>query len=206
MQEQILRDFLMLLVTIDPIGTLSLFVPLTAKLSSRDRLKVAVRSVVYAGIILVGFLVAGQLVLKGLGVELESFQLAGGIILFLLGLQMVFGTGVAAPSAEGEPDHDVAVFPLAIPSIASPGSIMAIVLLTDNYQQSIAQQALTGGVLVVVLIITLVTLILANPIHRWLGNNGSNIMVRVMGLLLAALATEQVIEGLEVVIRNMRVS
>jgi len=194
MIEQAVRDFLMLLVTIDPIGTLAIFVPVTAAVSQNEKARIARRAVIYGGLVLIGFLIAGELLLSGIGVRLVSFQLAGGVILFLFGLQMIFGRVTAEGS---EPGHDVAVFPLAMPVIANPGSILAVVLLTDNHRHSIAQQALTGAVLIVVLVITLVTLLLANPIHRVLGSTGSNVLVRVMGLLLAALAAEQVVAGVE---------
>jgi multiple antibiotic resistance protein len=192
---QIVRDFLMLLVTIDPVGTLALFVPLTAGSAHEEKARIAKRAVLYAGLVLMGFLILGQLLLSGIGVRLVSFQLAGGVILFLFGLQMVFGSGPAVSPTE--PGHDVAVFPLALPTIANPGSIMAIVLLTDNHRQSIAQQVLTAAVLIVVLVITLLVLLLAGPIYRVLGSTGSNLLVRVMGLLLAALAAEQVVAGVE---------
>jgi len=192
--EQAVRDFLMLLVTIDPIGTLAIFVPVTAALSQEEKMRVARRSVIYGGLVLIGFLIAGELLLSGIGVRLVSFQLAGGVILFLFGLQMIFGKVTPEGS---EPGHDVAVFPLAMPVIANPGSILAVVLLTDNHRHSIAQQAMTGAVLIVVLLITLVTLLLAAPIHRVLGSTGSNVLVRVMGLLLAALAAEQIVAGVE---------
>ena len=155
MLQQIGRDFLMLLVTIDPIGTVALFVPLTASMPPAERARIARKSVVIAGGVLLAFLIAGEFLLSELGIRLVSFQVAGGIILFLFGLQMVFGTGVVAESARAEPGHDIAVFPLALPGIANPGAIMAVVLLTDNHRQSVAQQALTAGVLVVVLILTL---------------------------------------------------
>ena len=196
MVEQILRDFMMILVTIDPIGTLSIFVPLTGNIPEKERFKVAKRAVFFAGIILFAFLIIGQIVLSYIGVKLVSFQLAGGIILFIFSLQMIFGT-VISPNEKGpEPDHDPAVFPLAIPSIASPGSIMAVVLLTDNNVRSYADQGLTALMLLIVLVLTLLMLKLANPIHKFIGNAGSNIMIRVMGLILAALATQQILEGI----------
>jgi multiple antibiotic resistance protein len=201
--ETAVRDFLMLFVTIDPIGTLSLFVPLTSALGAAERRRAAVRSVLFGGAILLGFLVIGQVVLNGLGIHLVAFQLAGAVILFLLGLQMVFGTGVAAP-ATPEPGHDVAVFPLAIPSIASPGAIMAVVVLTDNDRFSILQQTQTGVVLLLVLAITLVVLLLANPIHRFIGTTGANVLVRIMGMLLAALATQELLESLVEAVRVYR--
>lgn len=196
MVEQIVRDFMMILVTIDPIGTLSIFVPLTSGVSNEERFNVAKRAILYSGIILFAFLVVGQIVLSYIGVKLVSFQLAGGIILFLFSLNMVFGT-VISPGEKGpEPDHDVAVFPLAIPSIASPGSIMAVVLLTDNNIHSLPNQGVTALMLLLVLLLTLLMLKLANPIYKFIGKAGSNIMIRVMGLILAALATQQIIEGI----------
>jgi len=202
MVEQILRDFMMILVTIDPIGTLSIFVPLTGNIPEKERFKVAKRAVFFAGIILFAFLIIGQIVLSYIGVKLVSFQLAGGIILFIFSLQMIFGT-VISPNEKGpEPDHDPAVFPLAIPSIASPGSIMAVVLLTDNNVRSYADQGITALMLLIVLVLTLLMLKLANPIHKFIGNAGSNIMIRVMGLILAALATQQILEGITNIIDN----
>ncbi len=196
MVEQILRDFMMILVTIDPIGTLSIFVPLTGNIPEKERFKVAKRAVLFAGIILFAFLIIGQIVLSYIGVKLVSFQLAGGIILFIFSLKMIFGT-VISPNEKGpEPDHDPAVFPIAIPSIASPGSIMAVVLLTDNNVRSYADQGITALMLLIVLVLTLLMLKLANPIHKFIGNAGSNIMIRVMGLILAALATQQILEGI----------
>ncbi len=202
MTEQILRDFMMILVTIDPIGTLSIFVPLTGNIPEKDRFKVAIRAVIYAGVILFAFLIVGQIVLSYIGVKLVSFQLAGGIVLFIFSLQMIFGTVISQSEKGPEPDHDPAVFPLAIPSIASPGSIMAVVLLTDNNLHSYADQGITALMLLLVLLITLVILKLANPIHRFIGNAGSNIMIRVMGLILAALATQQIKEGITNIIYN----
>jgi multiple antibiotic resistance protein len=196
MVEQILRDFMMILVTIDPIGTLSIFVPLTGNIPEKEKFKVAKRAVFFAGVILFAFLIIGQIVLSYIGVKLVSFQLAGGIVLFIFSLQMIFGT-VISPNEKGpEPDHDPAIFPLAIPSIASPGSIMAVVLLTDNNVRSYADQGITALMLLIVLVITLLMLKLANPIHKFIGNAGSNIMIRVMGLILAALATQQILEGI----------
>lgn len=197
MLRQIGRDFLMLLVTIDPIGTVALFVPLTASATVTERARIAWKSVVVAGCVLLAFLVAGEFLLSELGIRLVSFQVAGGVILFLFGLQMVFGTGVVAEKAHAEPGHDIAVFPLALPGIANPGAIMAVVLLTDNHRQSIAQQAITAGVLIVVLLLTLAALLLSRWINQLLGSTGANVLIRVMGLILAALATEQIAIGVD---------
>src|ERR1044071_4424577 len=191
MAQQILRDFLMLLVTVDPIGAVALFVPLTASLSDAERTRTAWKAAFIAAVVLLAFLLAE------LGIRLVSFQVAGGIVLFLFGLQMVFGTGAVAGRSTAEAGHDIAVFPLALPGIASPGAIMAVVLLTDNHRQSIAQQAVTAAVLLVVIAITVVALLASRHVIRLLGITGANVIIRVMGLLLTALATEQVALGLE---------
>jgi multiple antibiotic resistance protein len=200
LDDHLLRDFLTLFVTIDPAGTLSLFLGLTAGMTASRRRRTAVRAIVYSGLILLAFMVGGQMLLNGLGIRLATFQLTGGIVLFLFGLQMIFGSGAGEVKVGVEAEHDLAVFPLAMPSIASPGSIMAVVLLTDNYRFSFTHQAVTAGVLVVVLVITLAAMLLAEPIHRIIGDEGAGILVRVMGLVLAALATEQAIEAITVLV------
>lgn len=201
MLGQIVRDFLMLLVTIDPIGTVALFVPLTAAMPLAQRRGVARKAVLIAGCVLLAFLVAGEIVLAHLGIRLLSFQLAGGVILFLFALQMVFGAE-SLTRAVSEPGRDVAVFPLAMPAIASPGAITAAVLLTDNHRQSVAQQAITAIVLLAVLALTLALLYAADVIHRKLGTTGADVIVRVLGLVLAALATEQIVGGIEALVRR----
>ena len=113
---------------------------------------------------------------------------------------MVFGTGVIAEKAE--PGRDIAVFPLALPGIANPGAIMAVVLLTDNHRHSIAQQAVTAAVLLVVLAITVAALLASGRITRVLGITGANAVIRVMELILAALATEQIAIGVEALWRR----
>src|SRR5258705_11952329 len=123
MFRQVVRDFVMLLVSVDAIGTVALFVPLTAALSVPEWRAIARKAVLVAGAVLFAFLVAGEILLAHLGIRLLSCQLAGGVILFLFGLQMVFGTGVVAENAAAEPGRDIAVFPLALPAIASPGAI-----------------------------------------------------------------------------------
>ncbi len=197
MWEEIIRESIMLFATIDPVGTLSLFVAVTAKRPPIERRIIALRCILYSAIILLGFLVIGQVLLSWLGVRLVSFQVAGGIILFIFGIKMLFGgDDFAHPSGKSEAEHDVAVFPLAIPSIANPGSILAIVLLTDNNIHGVLDQSITAGILISILLLTLVLLLTSNYIHRVIGNAGSQVLIRVMGLLLAALAVETVLQGI----------
>jgi len=193
--EKHVSDLMIFLATIDPITTLALFVGLTGEVSKAERTRIAIRCVAMSAVVLVIFIVLGQFVLGWLGVRLESFQLAGGIIFFLFGVQMVFGSGVAADISSTDNDQDIAAYPLAVPSIASPGAILACVVLTDNTEYSIAQQATTCALLMAVLGLTLLVLLQANRVYKMIGMSGSTLMVRVLGLILAAIAVEMTVEA-----------
>jgi multiple antibiotic resistance protein len=205
--DRLVSDFLMFVATIDPVGTLALFVGLTAGLAPAQRTKVAFRAIAYSAAILVAFIGVGQVVLGSLGIRMEAFQLAGGIIFFLFGVQMVFGVGAgAAAGGTPEPGHDVAVFPLAVPSIASPGSILAAVVLTDNRQFSLADQAMTTVLLLAALALTLALLLIANRVYALIGDAGATLMVKVLGLVLAALAVEMILEAGSELLQEMVIS
>jgi multiple antibiotic resistance protein len=196
MIDTLIQDFLIIWATIDPIGTMALFAGLTAKLSTSERRKVAFRTIAYASLVLVGSIVIGQLLLGAMGISLLSFQLAGGIILFLFGLQMVFSSGNGDEHEDGK--HDMAVFPLAIPSTATPGAILAVILLTDNQTNPIHEQVATTLVMLVVLLCTLFLLLLSERIIKVIGLSGASILTRIMGMILTALSVEFVMEALGV--------
>jgi multiple antibiotic resistance protein len=179
MTEKFIRDALILWTTIDPIGTLAIFTAITGKLDSTQRKKTAWKAILYSAAILLGAIVIGQVLLSSMGIRLLSLQVAGGIILFLVGLQMVFGSGVTSIPTTEEPGHDIAVFPLAVPSIATPGAILAVILLTDNHLYSIPMQATTAAILLGILAVTLVCMLAATPILKVIGMNGASILVRV---------------------------
>ena len=193
------REFVTLFVVIDPIGTLPVFLFATTGVPAHLHRRFALRAVGIAALVLLGFLVAGQLLLETLGLRLGSFQIAGGIVLFLFALTMVFGEAKPAREIEeAERDHlSGAVFPLAMPSIASPGAMLAIVILTDNHRHSIEEQAVTAALLLAVLAITLALLLLAGPIQRVIGASGASVVSRVMGIVLATVAVDSVLGGLE---------
>src|SRR5213083_491492 len=128
---KISKDFATLWTTIDPIGNVALFAGLTAALTRAERHWTALRACIYATIILVVAMTAGQVILDAIGIHMHSLKVAGGIILFLFGLQMLFGK-MEAKAGSPEAGRDLAVFPLAVPSIAGPGAMMAVILLTDN--------------------------------------------------------------------------
>ncbi len=194
MHEKALQDALILWATIDPIGTLAIFSGLTAGMTAARRRRTALRAIAYAMAVLLGAILAGQLLLDAMGIRLSAFQLAGGIILFLFGLQMIFGS--LEVDAERESDHDLAVFPLAIPATASPGAILAVILLTDNQIYPVPTQLTTAAITVVILLVTLLLLLLSAPIMRLLGRGGASILTRIMGMVLAALSVELILEAL----------
>lgn len=199
MWQTVIEQFVSLWVVIDPIGTIPVFIAVTKSLSSGMQRKTAIRAILYSGLILLLFLIGGQLLLEALQIPLTAFQVAGGIVLFLFALTMIFGD--SKPEQEEklpvEEGSDIAVFPLAIPSIASPGAMMAVVVLTDNHRFDIEHQMLTALIMLSVLIITLMLLIFAGKIQKIIGNAGASIVSRVMGLILAAVATEHVLFALK---------
>jgi multiple antibiotic resistance protein len=194
----LIRDFITIFVVVDPIGSIPIFVYATQGVPAERHRAVAIRAVAVAGGVLLFFLVAGQLVLEAIGISLASFRIAGGLVLFLFALSMIFGESkpeAELAGAQGDP-MDRAVFPLAMPSIASPGAMLAVVALTDNDRFSVAEQAVTAGLLLVVLALTLLTLFAAVPLNRRLGASGASVISRVMGIILAAVAVDAVLRAL----------
>lgn len=199
----IITQFVVLWAVIDPIGSVPVYLSQTQHLTLKQRRKVALKAVTIATGVLVFFLVAGQLLLEAMQIPLPAFQSAGGLVLLLFALTMIFGE--SKPEQEQKLTQDVshseladlAVYPLAIPSIASPGAMMAVVMLTDNHRYSVIDQAITAGVMVGVLLVTLFLLLSATTIQKWIGNIGAAIISRVMGLILAAVAVNNLLQGIK---------
>ncbi len=196
MASKILRDALILLTTIDPVGTILVFASVSARLEPQVRSALAGRAILIAAATLLGFLALGQLALGAMHVSLYSFQLAGGLFLLLFGIQMTFGDIMRHASLENETGRDPAVFPLAIPAIASPGALLAVVVLTDNTIYSVGSQLLTAGVLLLILGVTYVGMRWADTFVRLLGRSGGAALIRILGMILAALAVEMAIQAL----------
>lgn len=207
----ILERFVTLWVVIDPIGTIPVFIAVTAGMASGARRKTALIATIASIGVLLFFLVFGQILIDALGISLLSFQVAGGIILFLFALTMIFG--------ESKPDSDKrsvesgvetvkdarpspAIFPLAVPSLASPGAMLAIVLLTDNNQFAITDQVLTGAVMIGILGIAFIFMLLAEPIIKLIGNSGAAIVSRVMGMILASVAADAVLSAIVQIVKT----
>src|SRR5580765_418210 len=195
---KISKDFATLWTTIDPIGNVALFVGLTVSLTRTERHRTALRAVFYATVILVVAMTAGQVVLDAIGIHMHSLKVAGGIILFLFGLQMLFGKMDEKTGSSPEEGRDLAVFPLAVPSIAGGGAIMAAIVLTDDDVYTVPERIETGIVMLVVLFLTYLLLLFSDAILRVIGRQGASVLVRIMGLILCSLAVEIVLTALGV--------
>lgn len=193
--QKFLRDALVLFATIDPIAALLIFATLTAKLSAAKRARLAGRAVLFSAAILIGSALLGQFILFGMGISMVAFQVAGGIILFLFAMQMVFGTLQQSFAGHIERGGDLAIYPLAIPTIASPGAILAMIVLTDNHLHPVATQV--GTVLIALLILSITYLLFqrASAILKKVGEPGAELIVRIMGLILAALSVQLVMDA-----------
>lgn len=209
MVQSVIEQFVTLWVVIDPIGTIPVFVAVTAGLEASNRPKVALHAALVAAGVLMFFLVVGQFLIDALGISLPAFQIAGGVILFLFALTMIFGE--SKPQSEtgevgGDPRQgSPAVFPLAVPSLASPGAMLAIVLLTDNNRFSIPEQAVTACIMLAVVAIAYVLMLAAGPILKLIRVSGAAIVSRVMGMILAAVAVDNVIAAVIVLIRTTQI-
>ena len=189
--------FATLFVMIDPIGLTPMFAALTAGMAMRARLIVAVRAIIVAGILLFLFGFIGDHLLDTLGIGLPAFRIAGGLMLFLVAVEMLFQKRTQRREEEAdkaEPADDPSVFPLATPLTAGPGALAAMVLLTSEAGAT-GQLGVYAAVLSV-LVITFVAFLLTGPIERLLGDTGIRVLTRVFGMLLGALAVQFILDGL----------
>lgn len=196
MLQHFLQDATTLFVVIDPVGLVPIFIAITKKEPEVSRQRIAFLGVGISTIILFSFLVAGQTLLKALDISLPAFQIAGGLLLLIVGLQMVLSQNEHSASTDPESSIDLAVFPLATPLIAGPGGIMTVVLLTDNTKFGAMDQVITSIALITVLLFTYLALLGADFIQKRLGRTGVNVITRILGLLVAALATETILAGI----------
>ena len=188
-------EFVTLLAVLDPTAAIPVFLAMTAGLSRKQSLLVAAYAVGIAFVVLFFFIVAGQLLLEALKIPMASFQLAGSVILFLFGLKLVLGQ-VSEEAAAVSPNAtplERAIYPLAIPCIAGAGSMLTVVLLTDNNVRSVGEQALTTGLLALCLAIIFCILALAGLIFRLIGRPGVEILSRVSGLILASIGVNGIL-------------
>jgi multiple antibiotic resistance protein len=199
--ERWLTEFVKLWVVIDPIGTLPVFLAVTAGLSAAAARRIALQGSLVAFLVLLFFVVLGQVLLTAMDIELSSFQIAGNIVLFLFALTMIFGESKLEEDKKliRSSDLERAVYPLAIPSIASPGAMLTVMTITDNSRFSIREQAESVLQIALILAITLVLMFGASRIIALIGNAGASVISRVMGLILASVAVDGIVKALKVV-------
>ena len=202
MIELFTTAFVTLAVIIDPPGCAPIFASLTIGTDAGHRRRMAIRSTIVAWCILMFFALLGEPLLTTLGISLSAFRIAGGIMLFMIALDMVFERRTArreerAKEIERTPEtEDISVFPMAIPMIAGPGSIASIMLLTARAEGT-AEWLVVLGALTAVLVITLLALLAAGPLMKFIGAKLEAMITRVLGVILAALAAQFVLDGLE---------
>ena len=192
--------FITLFVVLDPPGCAPIYAGLTAGASAAQRRTMAVRACVIAGVILVVFALFGEKLLGALHIELDSFRIAGGLMLFLIALDMVFEKRTQrreqrAEAVKATPEvEDVSVFPMAMPMLAGPGAI-ATVMLLEGGAQGLEGSLIVLAALLVVLVLTLLALLAAGPLMKLVGAKVEAVVTRVLGVLLGALAAQYVIDG-----------
>lgn len=201
MIELFLSAFVTLFVVIDPPGCAPIYAGLTAGATPAHRRAMALRACVIAGAILLVFALFGEQLLAALHIELDAFRIAGGIMLFLIALDMVFEKRTQRREARAEslqktPEiEDVSVFPMAMPMLAGPGAIASIMLLVGS-AEGVAGTLVVLAALLVVLVLTLLALWAASPLMKLVGARVEAVITRLLGVLLAALAAQYVIDGL----------
>jgi multiple antibiotic resistance protein len=202
MVETVFHAFITLLVIIDPIGIAAIFVSLTLGGDDAYKRRMAVRGTVTAMAVLLAFALAGEYLFRALGITLPAFRIAGGALLFLLAIDMVLvrRTGLRSTtlSEDREAGHkeDISVFPLAIPLIAGPGALTSVLLLLGRAEHDLVLQGAVVAVLLAVLSLTLVVLLFAAHVMKYLGVTGVNVVGRVLGIILAALAVQFILDGI----------
>ena len=195
---------LTLFVVVDPVGLTPAFLAVTHGLSRKARYNVALRACLIAGATLIGTALIGDWLFRTLGISLSAFRIAGGLLLFAIAFEMLFGVRMrreseAAEQAVEEHARDLAAFPLAIPLMAGPGAITATVLLAGRADGDLVLVGVLLGVVVLVTAACFVTFTFAGQIGRLLGVTGNIVLSRLLGVLLAALAVQFVVDGVRAI-------
>jgi MarC family membrane protein len=194
-----------LIVVVDPVGLVPTFLAVTQGLPQQARRRIAVRACMIAAAILAGTALVGDWLLHQLGITLPAFRIAGGLLLFAVASEMIFGVRIERQSKQAEDaleEHvrNVAAFPLAIPLMAGPGAITATLLLAGQARGAPIALAVLIGVVMLACTLSLVVFLIANRVDRLLGITGNVVLSRLLGVLLAALAVQYVIDGVRAVL------
>lgn len=201
MIEIALSAFITLFIVLDPPGMAPIFAALTENETDSARRRLALRGTVIAGLILIAFAFVGEWFLHMLGITIEAFRIAGGLLLFMVAVDMLFAhesplrRTTPTEQEEAIQRQDISVFPLAIPLIAGPGAMTTVVLLMQQTAGDVTAQAMTIAILAVVLGLVLISLLASVKLVRMIGVTGTNVITRVLGLILGALAVQYVVDG-----------
>jgi multiple antibiotic resistance protein len=196
MTETYFEAFVILLVVINPVAVVPIFLALTKSLDAAEGRRIAFRASIIAAVILIAFGFGGERLLDALGIALPSLRIAGGALLFLIAVNMLMGQADADGPSDTPSHHNVAVFPLAIPLIAGPGAITTVMLLKSEFPAA-KDLAVIALLLVAVVAITCVSLLSARFLMRILGETGTDVLTRIFGIILAALAVEFLVVGIK---------
>lgn len=200
----LLNAVITLFVTVDPIGLAPIFLAVTAGMTSSQKTRTALRAVIISAFILCLFALVGERLLNVLGITIHAFRVAGGLMLLWIGFEMVFEKRAARKSESAdkavsdEHVHNVAAFPLAVPLMSGPGSITAVILLSGPANESGDPWIVAAliGVIVIILLTCLLVFMAANMLDRFIGPSMRSVLSRLLGVLLAALAVQFVIDGI----------
>lgn len=194
----LITAFATLFVVIDPPGLVPLFIALTRGMGPSKRQAMARRACLIAAALLLLFGLAGEAILSFIGISMPAFRIAGGILLFLTALDMLFERRTQRREGQHpEPDHDPSVFPLATPLIAGPGAIASVILLVGQSGPGWAGSAAVLGLMLAMMAVTYAFLLASPPLERMLGRTGTIVITRLLGMLLAALSVQFVIDGVK---------
>lgn len=203
--ELFISALVTLLVVVDPLGLVPIFTSLTARLPAPARRRVAIRSSAIAFLILCGAALIGDWLLRQLGIGLPAFRIAGGLLLFSIASEMVFGIRIvreatnAEAAVEDEHVRNIAAFPLAIPLMAGPGAITAVILLAGRASGDPARLGILIAVIAIVMVACLTAFLIGTRISKLLGVTGNIVLERLLGVVLAGLAVQFVIDGVRAV-------
>lgn len=195
--EMLITSFVTLFVIMDPIGTTPIYIALTSGMEPGERRRVAIRAIVIAGALLALFGLVGDAVLSVIGIGMPAFRISGGLLLFLIAVEMLFEKRSERREKQtNDVRPDPSVFPLAMPLLAGPGALATMVLLASRHAGDWAAIAAIHMVMLAVLGVVFVLFSFGGVIERWLGHTGIVLVSRLLGILLAALSVQFVLDGL----------
>ena len=205
MFEQLIKIFVVFFVVIEPVSLVPLFGALTRGGNAKYRRIMAFKATFISGIILLVFALSGDWLLKVLGISVDAFKIAGGLLLFMVSVDMVFArqSGLRSTTVREQEEaryrEDISVFPLAFPLIAGPGTLATLLLLKNEIGDDPVMFGAMLGILAGILLLTLVLLLLTGPVMKVLGHTGANVISRLLGVVLVALAVQYVVDGIQAV-------